>query len=256
MLRSTGVASGGIVVEVRAESGNADQGSGRSDQTGLRGDIGRLFSERGTSGGRPSIGRALERVATRPGPTAIVLYRASHQLWKRGYPTLAELVWRLNLLVSGADIHPGAEIGGGLRFTHTSGVVVGRGVRIGSNVTMFHGVTLGGSAKGWFDPTYEDGYPTLGDDTEIMAGAMILGVRFALTSCTTSSSDDVMTTMKVNMEAENAPSRTLLPSIVKSRHRQCSRSSIPRNPRTSNTAATSAHVGMIQKLERKNSRRR
>ena len=162
-------------MEARAESKNGDQRSEPSNQTGLRGDIARLFSERGTSGGRPSIGRALERIVTRPGPTAIVLYRASHQLWKRGNPTLAELVWRLNLLISGADIHPGAEIGGGLRLTHTSGLVIGRGVRIGANVTMFHGVTLGGSAKGWFDPTYEDGFPTIGDDTEIMAGAMILG---------------------------------------------------------------------------------
>ena len=142
---------------------------------GLRGDIARLFSDRGTHEGRPSFGRALERAATRPGPMAIALYRASHLLWVRGHETLAEILWRINHFLTGADIHPGAEIGGGLRLTHTSGVVIGKGVRIGSNVTLLHGVTLGGSAKGWFDGVTADGFPTIGDDTEIMAGAAVLG---------------------------------------------------------------------------------
>jgi serine O-acetyltransferase len=117
----------------------------------------------------------MERVLTRPGPMAIAIYRVSHRLWIRGHETLAEILWRVNVFLTGADIHPGAEIGGGLRLTHTSGVVIGRGVRIGSNVTLLHGVTLGGSAKGWFDGVFEDGYPEIGDDTEIMAGAKVLG---------------------------------------------------------------------------------
>ena len=142
---------------------------------GLRGDLARLFSDRGTQAGRPSVLRALERGATRPGPLAVLLYRASHWLWARGLETVAEIVWRINFFVSGADIHPGAEIGGGLRLTHTSGVVIGKGVRIGRNVTLLHGVTLGGSAKGWFDGTFADGFPEVGDDTEIMAGAKVLG---------------------------------------------------------------------------------
>jgi serine acetyltransferase len=106
---------------------------------------------------------------------AVVLYRASHRLWKAGHETAAEGLWRLNYFLTGADIHPGAEIGGGLRLTHTAGVVIGRGVKIGSNVTLLHGVTLGGSARGWFDGVYEDGYPEIGDETEIMAGAFVLG---------------------------------------------------------------------------------
>jgi serine O-acetyltransferase len=142
---------------------------------GLRGDLARLFSDRGTHQGRPSLLRALERVSTRPGPLAIALYRASHWLWQRGYETPAEILWRINFFLSGADIHPGAEIGGGLRLTHTSGVVIGKGVRVGRNVTMLHGVTLGGSAKGWFDGAFADGFPEIGDDTEIMAGAKVLG---------------------------------------------------------------------------------
>ncbi len=142
---------------------------------GLRGDATRLFSARGLHEGRPTLGRAFQRILTRPGPMALVMYRASHGLWKRGMETPAEVLWRINYFLTGADIHPGAEIGGGLRITHTAGLVIGRGVRIGSNVTLLHGVTLGGSARGWFDGKFEDGFPQIGDQTEIMAGAFVLG---------------------------------------------------------------------------------
>ena len=142
---------------------------------GLRGDLQRLFSDRGLDSGRPGLGLALERVLTRPGPLAILMYRASHRLWVSHQEVAAELLWRLNYFLTGADIHPGAEIGGGLRMTHTTGIVIGRGAKIGSNVTMLHGVTMGGSAKWWFDNAFADGFPEVGDDTLIMAGAFLLG---------------------------------------------------------------------------------
>jgi serine O-acetyltransferase len=143
--------------------------------SGLRGDIARLFSPQGTKAGKPTLAGAIERAVTRPGPGAIALYRVSHALSEKGMETAAEVVWRLNFFLTGADIHPGAEIGGGVRITHTAGLVIGRGVRIGSNVTILHGVTLGGSARGWFDGSFRDGYPEIADDTIIMAGAKVLG---------------------------------------------------------------------------------
>lgn len=106
---------------------------------------------------------------------ALALYRASHWVWDRGLEFPAELIWRVNFLLTGADIHPGAQIGGGLRITHTAGIVIGNGARVGSNVTILHGVTLGGSARGWFDGVFADGPPEIGDGTEIMAGAKVLG---------------------------------------------------------------------------------
>jgi serine O-acetyltransferase len=151
----------------------AQQGSARP--RGLRGDVARLFSPEGTIHGKPSLGAAVRRVLTRPGPQAIALYRASHWLWARGLQVPAELVWRVNYLLTGADIHPGAEIGGGLRMTHTTGVVIGSGVVIGDDVTLLHAVTMGGSGRGWFDGSFRDGYPVVGDRTEIMAGAKVLG---------------------------------------------------------------------------------
>lgn len=144
-------------------------------RAGLRGDLDRLFAPGGLNSGKPSIAQALERGLTRPGPLAIMLYRASHSQWVAGRETLAEVIWRLNYFVTGADLHPGADIGGGIRITHTAGLVIGRGVRIGSNVTILHGVTIGGSGRQWFEPDYADGYPTIGDDTHVMAHAMILG---------------------------------------------------------------------------------
>ena len=143
--------------------------------SGLRGDIARLFSARGTHQGRPSLWLAVQRAITRPGPLAIVLYRLSHRMWASGLRTPAEIVWRLNLFLTGADIHPGAQIGGGLRLTHTSGIVIGSGAKIGSNVTLLQEVTLGGSSRGFFDETFTDGFPEVADDVKIGAGAKLLG---------------------------------------------------------------------------------
>jgi serine O-acetyltransferase len=149
-------------------------GSGRRPE-GLRGDIDRLFSDQGTWLGKPPLPDALRKVVTRPGPLAIVLYRVGHRLWQRGHHLLAELLWRLSLTLTGADIHPGAQIGGGLRVDHTSGLVVAREAVVGTNVTIHHGVTIGGSGRRWFDPDYQDGAPVIGDDTEIWAGAKVVG---------------------------------------------------------------------------------
>jgi len=151
----------------------AEERSGRPK--GIRGDVGRLFSPEGTNSGTPSFGAAIRRVLTRPGPQAVALYRASHWLWERRLEVPAELMWRVNYFLTGADIHPAAVIGGGLRMTHSTGVVIGSGVVIGDDVTMLHGVTMGGSGRGWFDGVFEDGYPVVGDRTEIMAGAKVLG---------------------------------------------------------------------------------
>lgn len=142
---------------------------------GLKGDVARLFSAAGTHAGKPSLAKAVQRALTRPGPLAIVLYRLSHALWKRGLHTPAELVWRLSVFLTGADIHPGAEIGGGLRLTHTTGLVIGHGAKIGSNVTLLHGVTLGGSSRGFFDAGFTDGFPEVGDGSKVAAGAKLLG---------------------------------------------------------------------------------
>lgn len=156
-------------------AGGGPSSSGPRWTSGLAGDVARMLSDQEAVTGRRSFGRTLERALTRPGPLAILLYRVAHRLWGSGHPVLAELLWRLNLALTGADIHPAAEIGGGLRMTHTSGVVISKEARIGSNVTILQQVTIGGSARGWFDSAIPDGSPDVGDGTEIWAGAKVLG---------------------------------------------------------------------------------
>jgi serine O-acetyltransferase len=153
----------------------ADVNGSERRPDGLRGDIDRLFSDQGTWLGKPSLPDAVRKIVTRPGPLAIVLYRIGHRLWQGGHHLLAELLWRLNVTLTGADIHPGAQIGGGLRVDHTSGLVIAREAVIGSNVTIHHGVTIGGSGRRWFDPDYQDGAPVIGDEAEIWAGAKVVG---------------------------------------------------------------------------------
>lgn len=142
---------------------------------GLRGDWDRLMSGRATYGGPPSWPGAVRRVVTRPGPMAVALYRAGHWLWVRHHQLAAELLWRANVTLTGADIHPGADIGGGFKVVHTVGLTIARGAKVGNDVMILHGVTLGGSGRAYADPGFADGPPTIGDGTEIWAGAKVLG---------------------------------------------------------------------------------
>ncbi|HWG73194.1 MAG TPA: hypothetical protein VG184_03965 [Acidimicrobiales bacterium] len=151
------------------------QAADRTWRPGIRGDLDRLLSGRGTVGALPSRRAMLRRVVTRPGPMAVALYRAGHWLWVRDHELAAELLWRLNVTLTGADIHPGAEIGGGFKVVHTVGLTIARGTKIGRDVMILHGVTLGGSGRSYVDPTFADGPPTIGDDTLIWAGAKVLG---------------------------------------------------------------------------------
>jgi len=103
------------------------------------------------------------------GVQAVALYRIAHWCHRRRLRPLSELLLRVSQLVWSVDIDFRAQIGPGLVLRHPMGIVVGRDVRIGRNVTMFHGVTLGirGSAP--------DGQPTIGELVLLGAGAAVLG---------------------------------------------------------------------------------
>lgn len=118
----------------------------------------------------PAARSRLEVLTTYPGVHAILWHRVAHQLWlwRLRYP--ARLVAYLSRLVTNIDIHPGAQIGRRFFIDHGAGVVIGETAIIGSDVTLYHGVTLGGTTwnKGKRHPTLEDG-------VLIGAGAKILG---------------------------------------------------------------------------------
>ena len=105
-------------------------------------------------------------------PSFLVLmsYRLAHKLYLSGHYFWARWVSQRAARKTGIEIHPGAQIGKGLFIDHGSGVIIGETTIIGDNVTLYQGVTLGGTGK-------EQGkrHPTLGDNVMVSAGAKILG---------------------------------------------------------------------------------
>jgi serine O-acetyltransferase len=101
---------------------------------------------------------------------AIWVHRISHWLWRHGLRFLARWLSQLARWVTGVEIHPGATIGPGFFIDHGMGVVIGETAEIGADVTLYHGVTLGGTSL-------EKGkrHPTIGDRVVIGAGAKVLG---------------------------------------------------------------------------------
>lgn len=100
----------------------------------------------------------------------LIFYRIAHGLYKIKLFFLARLISQLGRFFTGIEIHPGAKIGKGIFIDHGMGVVIGETAEIGDNVTIYHGVTLGGTGK-------DKGkrHPTIGNNVIIGCGAKILG---------------------------------------------------------------------------------
>lgn len=105
-----------------------------------------------------------------PSFKAILRYRIAHYLYKRKHYFLARWYSQRTVRKTGIEIHPGATIGKGLFIDHGNGVIIGETTVIGKNVTLYQGVTLGGTGK-------ECGkrHPTIGNNVMISAGAKVLG---------------------------------------------------------------------------------
>ena len=118
----------------------------------------------------PAATSRIEVILTYAGFHALLAYRISH--WLRGYrvPFIPRLISQIARWLTGIEIHPGATIGKGFFIDHGMGVVVGETAEIGDYVTLFQGVTLGGTGK-------ERGkrHPTIGNHVVVGAGAKILG---------------------------------------------------------------------------------
>ena len=116
---------------------------------------------------RPTV---LEVIFCYPGVHAVWGHRISHWLWQRGARLAARAFAELTRILTGVEIHPGAVLGAGLFIDHATGVVIGETAEVGEDVTIFHGVTLGGTGV-------ETGkrHPTVGDRVTIGAGAKVLG---------------------------------------------------------------------------------
>ncbi len=118
----------------------------------------------------PARPTTLEVIFAYPGVHAIWGHRISHWLWNRGARVAARTLAELTRILTGVDIHPGAHLGAGLFIDHATGVVIGETAEIGDDVTLYHGVTLGGSGT-----DMGKRHPTIGDRVTVGAGAKILG---------------------------------------------------------------------------------
>ena len=118
----------------------------------------------------PAARSPLEILLAYPGLHAIWTHRLANGLWRRGFKLLARWLSHFNRFITGIEIHPGAQLGERLFIDHGLGVVIGETAQVGRNVTLYHGVTLGGVSL-------EKGkrHPTIEDDVVIGAGAKVLG---------------------------------------------------------------------------------
>lgn len=118
----------------------------------------------------PAAKSTLEVLLTYPGLHAIMMHRLAHWMYNKKWFLPARIVSHISRFITGIEIHPGAKIGEGLFIDHGAGVVIGETAEVGNNVTIYQGVTLGGTGK-------EKGkrHPTIGDNVVISCGAKVLG---------------------------------------------------------------------------------
>ena len=118
----------------------------------------------------PAARNRLEVITTYPGVHALLAHRVAHGLWRRKRRYLARFISYLTRVWTSIEIHPGAKIGRRFFIDHGTGVVIGETAEVGDDVTLYHGVTLGGTS--W---SQGKRHPTLGNGVVVGAGAKVLG---------------------------------------------------------------------------------
>jgi serine O-acetyltransferase len=118
----------------------------------------------------PAARTTAEVILCYPGLHAVWGHRITHWLWHHNAKLAARFLAEIVRKLTGVDIHPGAVLGSGVFIDHATGVVIGETTEIGDNVTIYQGVTLGGTSLG-----HGKRHPTIGDNVTIGAGAKVLG---------------------------------------------------------------------------------
>src|SRR3990172_6890369 len=118
----------------------------------------------------PAASSKIEVLFAYPGFHAIILHRIAHWLWTKRVPVIPRFISHFSRFLRGIEIHPGAKIGMSFFIDHGMGVVIGETTVIGNNVTLFQGVTLGGTGKDKWKR-----HPTLGNNIVVGVGAKVLG---------------------------------------------------------------------------------
>jgi serine O-acetyltransferase len=152
----------------------------------------------------PAIKSTME-VFLYPSFWAILKYRKAHKLYLKGHFYRARRISQKTARKTGIEIHPGAQIGEGLFIDHGHGVVIGETAIIGDNVTLYQGVTLGGTGK-------ESGkrHPTVGNNVMIGAGAKVLGSFTIGDNCKIGAGSVVLEDVPSNSTVVGVPGRIVI----------------------------------------------
>jgi serine O-acetyltransferase len=118
----------------------------------------------------PAVRSRLEVVLCYPGVHALAFHRVAHRLWSAGWVVTARFVSHVSRFLTGIEIHPGARIGSGVFIDHGMGLVIGETAEVGDDVTLYQGVTLGGTSL-----KREKRHPTLERDVVVGTGAAVIG---------------------------------------------------------------------------------
>jgi len=153
----------------------------------------------------PAARSYLEVLICYPGLHAVWAHHLSHWLWRHGMRFLARLNSQFTRLFTGIEIHPGAELGQRLFIDHGTGTVIGETAIVGNDVTLYQGVTLGGTGK-------EKGkrHPTLGNNVSIGSGAKLLGNITIGDNCRVGAGSVVLRNVPANSTIVGVPGHIVL----------------------------------------------
>lgn len=167
----------------------------------MREDIASIFER------DPAARSILEVILCYPGLHAVWLHRIAHWFWKRRLFFPGRFVSHAGRFLTGIEIHPGATIGRRFFIDHGMGVVIGETAEIGDNVTLYHGVTLGGVS---LEKTKR--HPTIGDNAVIGSGAKVLGPFTVGNNSRIGSNSVVVKEVPANATVVGVPGRVVMAS--------------------------------------------
>jgi serine O-acetyltransferase len=121
----------------------------------------------------PATSSKLEAIICSTGLHSLIFHRLSHFLWNHNWKVTARVISGFSRFLTGIEVHPAVRIGKGLFIDHGMGVVIGETTEIGDNVTIYQGVTLGGTSV--IGKEGKKRHPTIGNNVIIGSGAQILG---------------------------------------------------------------------------------
>jgi serine O-acetyltransferase len=157
----------------------------------------------------PAARNKIEVFLLYPSVHAVMNYRIANALYKKKLFFLARVISQFARFLTGIEIHPGATIGKGFFVDHGMGVVVGETAEVGDNVTIYHGVTLGGTGK-------DKGkrHPTIGNNVVIGAGAKVLGPIHVGDNCRIGANSVVLKNTPPNSTVVGIPGKIVTKDMI------------------------------------------